>query len=276
MSFVPKARDQTLASVASTLAQLVDAFNSGIDNGNINQSAAIAGSKLAINSVALTRMVAGIVMMYGGATAPAGSLICDGSAVSRTTYAALFTAISTAFGAGDGSTTFNLPDYRDRVAEGKSGTKALGSTGGAATVNLAHSHTVNSHTHSISTDGSHSHTVNSHTHTTPNHSHTWATTNGSGDETSGDGQFVHANNQAVQAAGTAFGQTPATSKTFQTDTSGSGTSGAAAPGTDSQGSHNHGAATGAASPGTDTQLSSAQSVLDPYQAINFIITTGGV
>lgn len=48
-------------------------------------------------------------------TAPAGWLLCDGTAVSRVTYAALFTAISTSAGAGNGTTTFNVPDYRGRV-----------------------------------------------------------------------------------------------------------------------------------------------------------------
>ena len=62
---------------------------------------------------------AGVVLPYAGATAPSGWLLCDGSAVSRTTYANLFAAIGTAFGTGDGSTTFNLPDLRGRVAVGK-------------------------------------------------------------------------------------------------------------------------------------------------------------
>jgi hypothetical protein len=52
------------------------------------------------------------VLPYAGASAPEGWLICNGSAVSRTTYAALFAAIGTSHGSGDGSTTFNLPDYR--------------------------------------------------------------------------------------------------------------------------------------------------------------------
>jgi microcystin-dependent protein len=62
---------------------------------------------------------AGVVVAFAGGTAPTGWLICDGSAVSRTTYAALFAAIATAYGAGDGSTTFNLPDLRGRAAVGK-------------------------------------------------------------------------------------------------------------------------------------------------------------
>jgi microcystin-dependent protein len=54
----------------------------------------------------------GSVFPYAGASAPSGWLICDGSAVSRTTYAGLFAVLSTSHGSGDGSTTFNLPDYR--------------------------------------------------------------------------------------------------------------------------------------------------------------------
>lgn len=52
----------------------------------------------------------GTILEFGGSTAPTGFLLCDGSAVSRTTYADLFTAIGTSYGPGDGVTTFNLPD----------------------------------------------------------------------------------------------------------------------------------------------------------------------
>lgn len=62
---------------------------------------------------------AGSVVAFAGSAAPVGWLLCDGSAVSRTTYAVLFAAIATAYGAGDGSTTFNLPDLRGRTAVGK-------------------------------------------------------------------------------------------------------------------------------------------------------------
>ena len=74
------------------------------------------------------------VEMYAGATAPSGWLLCDGSAVSRTTYANLFAAIGTTYGTGDGSTTFNLPDLKDRVPIGASTTYTLGSKGGASSV----------------------------------------------------------------------------------------------------------------------------------------------
>lgn len=61
----------------------------------------------------------GAVVDYAGSSAPSGWLMCAGQAVSRTTYSDLFSAIGTTYGAGDGSTTFNLPDLRGRVTAGK-------------------------------------------------------------------------------------------------------------------------------------------------------------
>lgn len=60
----------------------------------------------------------GSIQAYGGSTAPQGWLICDGSAVSRTIYSELFSVIGTTYGTGDGSTTFNVPDFRGRTAQG--------------------------------------------------------------------------------------------------------------------------------------------------------------
>lgn len=96
---------------------------------------------------------AGIVMPFAGSVAPQGYLLCDGSAVSRTTYATLFAVVGTTYGAGDGSTTFNVPDISGRVVIGPSSTHLLGSTGGSETVTLleaelpAHAHEVPQHGH---------------------------------------------------------------------------------------------------------------------------------
>lgn len=60
----------------------------------------------------------GTVLPFAGSVAPAGWALCNGSAVSRTTYNALFSAIGVAHGSGDTTTTFNLPDYRGRFLRG--------------------------------------------------------------------------------------------------------------------------------------------------------------
>lgn len=99
-------------------------------------------------------MLAGSIFMFAGSTAPEGFLICDGSAVSRTTYSTLYDAIGDMYGSGDGSTTFNVPDLVGKVAIGVSSTYLLGSSGGEETHVLTstemptHGHTVPSHGHS--------------------------------------------------------------------------------------------------------------------------------
>jgi microcystin-dependent protein len=118
----------------------------------------------------------GSMIDYGGSSTPTGWLLCDGSAVSRATYAALFTAISTTWGAGNGTTTFNVPDFRGRVSIGKDnmgGSAAnritnagsgitgttLGASGGAQNVTLdttmipAHTHTFTISTRDYSGSG---------------------------------------------------------------------------------------------------------------------------
>ena len=76
------------------------------------------------------------IVPWSSASVPSGFLECNGAAVSRSTYSALFAIVGTTYGAGDGSTTFNTPDLADNVPVGKSGSKALASTGGANTVGV--------------------------------------------------------------------------------------------------------------------------------------------
>ena len=146
--------------------------------------------------------IPGQVIMFAGNVAPGGTLLCNGAAVSRTTYAELFAAIGTLYGAGDGKTTFNLPamlegtvvthtQKPETVGTATSGEvirHAHGASSGSAgthnhTVTVAgggaHSHGASAaaagdHTHSTWTDGqgSHSHAVQD-----PGHSHTWSSPN---------------------------------------------------------------------------------------------------
>lgn len=112
-------------------------------------------------------MPTGVVLPYAGSSAPSGYTLCFGQAVSRTTFAALFAVIGTTYGAGDGSTTFNLPDLRGRVvagadAMGGSAANRLGSgvTGGitgAATV--AATGGEQSHQLTVAELAGHTHTV---------------------------------------------------------------------------------------------------------------------
>ena len=99
--------------------------------------------------------VTGTILSWSDSSIPSGFLECTGAAVSRSTYSALFAVIGTTYGAGDGSSTFNLPNLQDNVPVGKSGTKSLASTGGANTVTPSINNTsisegqLASHTHTI-------------------------------------------------------------------------------------------------------------------------------
>lgn len=149
--------DDTIQSYRVTAEQIKDYV---LGAGNVGLSALAAAVAQALNP-------AGSVIAFAGSTAPSGYLHCDGSAVSRTTYADLFAAIGTAHGSGDGSTTFNLPDYRGRFLRGWSNGQTLDpdkasrtamNTGGATGDNVGsvqghafqtHTHTQATHTHSI-------------------------------------------------------------------------------------------------------------------------------
>ena len=74
------------------------------------------------------------IVPWSSSSVPTGFLECDGSNVSRSTYAALFAVVGTTYGSGDGASTFGLPDLQNNVAVGKSPNKSLASTGGANTV----------------------------------------------------------------------------------------------------------------------------------------------
>ena len=95
----------------------------------------------------------GGMSMYGGTTAPSGFLLCDGSEQSRETYADLYNVIGISFGSGNGSTTFNLPDMRQRVPAG-AGSNAVGVEKGKDF------HTASDmprHTHTMGAGGAHAH-----------------------------------------------------------------------------------------------------------------------
>lgn len=84
------------------------------------------------------RSEVGAIKPWGKATAPAGYVLCDGAAISRTDYVDLFTVIGTTYGVGNGSSTFNVPDLQGKSPQGYDGnTYNLAATGGANTVTVA-------------------------------------------------------------------------------------------------------------------------------------------
>jgi len=131
---------------------------------NVNGNETVSGNLSVAGTLTVAGLPAGFsptgsVTMYAAASAPTGWLLCNGAAVSRTTYASLFAVTGTTFGAGDGSTTFNLPNYTNRMPYGTT----IGATGGSADAIVV------SHTHTASTsisDPGHTHVVND-----PGHSH---------------------------------------------------------------------------------------------------------
>jgi microcystin-dependent protein len=95
----------------------------------------------------------GEILQFAGGSVPDGYLLCDGTAVGRAEYPELFDIIGTTYGPGDGSSTFNLPDFSGRVALGSSQSYQFGSTGGSSEATLSssdipsHSHVVPAHSH---------------------------------------------------------------------------------------------------------------------------------
>lgn len=149
--------------VVSTGAVTMSWGKTGIGIGKVWESGAldIAGDINVAGEINATLGVgpAGAITMFGGYTAPNGYLLCQGQAVSRTTYARLFTAISTNYGTGDGTTTFNLPDLRSRVPVGYNASEvefnSLSKKGGAKTHTLTVAE-LPSHNHATGTNGGHS------------------------------------------------------------------------------------------------------------------------
>jgi microcystin-dependent protein len=100
-----------------------------LSNGTAGQLLQANGGTAAPSWVASPGVPTGSLFPFAGSAAPTGYLLCDASAVSRTTYATLFGVIGTTYGSGDGSTTFNLPDLRGRLPMGAGTGTGLNSSG---------------------------------------------------------------------------------------------------------------------------------------------------
>ena len=113
-----------------------------------------AAPPITLTAVASVVVPLGAVIDYHSATPPNNNwLLANGQAIGRSAYSglnALYSAASYPFGAGDGSTTFNLPNYTDVMSIGSGNLYAAGSTGGSTSQTQTHSHVVNDHTHTLS------------------------------------------------------------------------------------------------------------------------------
>jgi microcystin-dependent protein len=112
-TFRNQAGSSQYMSVTSSGVVLNNATGGGMGAGSLNMT-----GQIYINGAAFIGVPTGTIVDFAATSPPTGWLICNGAAVNRVTYAALFAVIGTTFGAGDGSTTFNLPDCRGRVTAG--------------------------------------------------------------------------------------------------------------------------------------------------------------
>lgn len=187
---------------------------------------------------------------------PTGYLLCDGTAVSRSTYSALFALISTTYGVGDGSSTFNVPNVQSRFVIGKSGSYALGSTGGATST-------------SFTPSGNVAVSVNNHTLTLsqiPSHNHS-ASTSVSGTVTLSNMRNQFFGSPFSGSINRVWGQNagPVSSSNSYASFSGSGSTSIGNAG--GGGSHNHGAS------GSFSGSSGSVNILNSYISLNYIIKT---
>ena len=114
-------------------------------NTQIATTAFVAAATAGFTAAQSVDELAGSIKMWGSSTPPNNWALCNGQAVSRTTYATLFSRIGTTYGSGDGSTTFNLPNFVDRFSVGAGSAYAAGSTGGYADAAvITHTHPVSS------------------------------------------------------------------------------------------------------------------------------------
>lgn len=259
-----------------------------------NVTGAVTGTHTQINT-AVTAVAngatvpTGAMMPYGGTSEPTGYLWCNGEAHNRTTYATLFAAIGTAFGIGDGTTTFNVPDLRDRTVIGKADmggaadaaiidslltSTTLGATydgeGAIDTITLAEAN-IPAHTHAAGTlsfsgtaasNGAHTHTTSATgtTSTDGAHTHTY--------DNAGDTDSVsRGSSSQFSFSDTSSGITSSNGSHSHTVT----TTGTAA----SNGAHTHtvsGTMSGSTgSIGSTTAFTVA--ILPPSQVVNWIIKT---
>lgn len=237
----------------------------------VTNSVVLANARIVVNTPV------GTVNAYAGSAAPSGWLLCDGGStgVLRTTYSALFAVIGTTYGAGDGSTTFNVPDLRGRVVAGLDNmggvdagrlsiANTLGTATGTETVTLAttdipaHSH-ANTLTNNAVTSGSQS----------ADHSHTFSTGGFSADHSHNYGYsfFGYTGGGSLTAA-VNNGAVNATTNGQSVNHSHSGTTAGMSV------SHTHSVTSNVTISNVNAGGGNAHSNMQPTMVLNYIIYTG--
>lgn len=252
----------TPANVADATVALTGAVvgTANFSNGNASIS----------TSFGTDPMPTGMITMFGGASAPSGYLLCNGASVSRSTYSALFAIIGTTHGSAD-SSTFQLPNFQERIPRGKGSSDNLGDTNGTATITPTGTISSVTPTGAVTISGS----TDDHVLTTaqiPSHAHyvmvdggpitnytsDWGTANA-------DKAFTRANNQGGMGSSDYHIQyKDATPDRARSSFTGSGSG------------HSHGLSASGSFSGnstTPTFTGSNTSVLNPYLCVNYIIKT---
>lgn len=213
----------------------------------------------------------GTIMPWAKANQPAGFLYCDGSPVSRTDYADLFALVGTTFGSGNGSSTFNLPDFQDRSAIGASNNRAFASKNSTALADKTPNITFASA--SVSVTSNHNIATASQDVDIPAHTHfVFADDDNPSVDSSTYTNFITSNTQTVRSAGNNQGSTDfkyrmtktnSAADVGRTSTTGSG-----------NGSHSHSVTGNIASNFNQSNLAANASAVDienPYLAIRYMI-----
>ena len=251
----------TSVSFSSPNSTLVLEFDGGASLGSGNPTSVKHGIIAPTNTSLPSVVPTGTIQMYGGAVTPTGYLFCDGTAISRTTYSDLFATIAINYGSGNGSSTFNLPNLQQKFPLGKSGSYALGSTGGAFARTPSGSNSTPTFSgNAFTPSGSISVSVANHSLTIaelPSHSHTfsgWSMGQGIRHQ-DGTDHIPQRGDQGSQSG------------TFTSSSVGSGNG------------HNHSGSgsfsgnsiTPAGSVSTPTFTGSSLDLTNPYQVVNYII-----
>lgn len=155
IGFTTGTNSSIIKQVASNAGISIESTNGNLApiRSNVFLQATITGSTSGQSVAPL--IPAGVITAWAGTSAPDGWLICEGTAISRSVYAALFNICSTTFGAGDGFSTFNIPDIRGRSIYGTSSNISRGSTSTA----ISASFSITSGSGSTGAGGGHTHST---------------------------------------------------------------------------------------------------------------------